>query len=127
MDLAYIDKLDKAKNGVKNPLFRQDLFDRTVEAKENENKRFQRNGLCIFDYDYRKQSSQKNWVDKRTVFAGEFTNDAKLMEYKFTVQWVRPSLHLLNVQHDRWKKNFTVTWKTMDTSTFTNWLNLLRQ
>ena len=81
MDLAYIDKLDNAKNGVKNPLFRQDLFDRTVEAKENENKRFQRNGLCISDYDYRKQSSQKNWVDKRTEFAGEFTNYSKLMEY----------------------------------------------
>ena len=33
MDLAYVDKLDKDNNGVKYPLIRQDLFDRTVDAK----------------------------------------------------------------------------------------------
>ena len=33
MDLAYVDKLAKANNGVKCLLFHQDLFDRTVDAK----------------------------------------------------------------------------------------------
>ena len=33
MDLAYIDKLAKGNNGVKYLLVRQDLFDRTVNAK----------------------------------------------------------------------------------------------
>ena len=33
MDLAYVDKLVKDSNGVKYPLIRQDLFDRTVDAK----------------------------------------------------------------------------------------------
>ena len=33
MDLAYVDKLAKEKNGVKYLLVRQDLFDRTVNAK----------------------------------------------------------------------------------------------
>ena len=33
MDLAYVDKLAKDNNGVKNLLVRQDLFDRTVDAK----------------------------------------------------------------------------------------------
>ena len=33
MDLAYVDKLAKENNGVKNLLVRQDLFDRTVNAK----------------------------------------------------------------------------------------------
>ena len=33
MDLAYVDKLAKKKNGVKYLLVRQDLFDRTVDAK----------------------------------------------------------------------------------------------
>ena len=33
MDLAYIDKLAKDKNGVKYILVRQDLFDRTVDTK----------------------------------------------------------------------------------------------
>ena len=33
MDLAYVDKLAKEKNGVKYVLVHQDLFDRTVNAK----------------------------------------------------------------------------------------------
>ena len=33
MDLAYVDKLAKDNNGVKYFLVRQDLFDRTVDAK----------------------------------------------------------------------------------------------
>ena len=33
MDLAYVEKLAKEKNGVKYLLVRQDLFDRTVNAK----------------------------------------------------------------------------------------------
>ena len=33
MDLAYVDKLPKGNNGVKYLLVRQDLFDRTVDAK----------------------------------------------------------------------------------------------
>ena len=34
MDLAYVDKLAKYKNGIKYILVRQHLFDRTVDAKE---------------------------------------------------------------------------------------------
>ena len=33
MDLAYVDKLAKENNGIKYLLVRQDLFDRTVNAK----------------------------------------------------------------------------------------------
>ena len=33
MDLAYVDNLPKDNNGVKYLLVRQDLFDRTVDAK----------------------------------------------------------------------------------------------
>ena len=33
MDLAYVDKLARENNGVKYLLVRQDLFDRTVNAK----------------------------------------------------------------------------------------------
>ena len=33
MDLAYVDKLAKDNNGIKYLLVRQDLFDRTVDAK----------------------------------------------------------------------------------------------
>ena len=33
MDLAYVDKVAKDNNGVKYLLVRQDMFDRTVDAK----------------------------------------------------------------------------------------------
>ena len=49
MDPAYDDKLAKNINGLKSLLVRQDLLDRTVDAKRNENRRFQKNGLCVFD------------------------------------------------------------------------------
>ena len=41
MDLAYVDKLAKENNGVKYLLVRQDLFDRTVNAKGMKTKDFQ--------------------------------------------------------------------------------------
>ena len=41
MDLAYVDKLAKDNKGVKYLLVRQDLFDRTVDAKGMKIKRFQ--------------------------------------------------------------------------------------
>ena len=50
----------KDNNGVKYLLVGQDLFDRTVDAKGNENKRFQGNGSFIFDYDYKKTIVPKN-------------------------------------------------------------------
>ena len=37
-DLAYVDKLEKESNGVKYLLVRQDLFHRTVNAKEMKTK-----------------------------------------------------------------------------------------
>ena len=38
MDLAYVDKLAKEKNVVKYLLIRQDLFERTVNAKRKKTK-----------------------------------------------------------------------------------------
>ena len=35
-------------------------------------KRFQGNCFCIFDYDYKKEATRKNWVVKGTENAGEF-------------------------------------------------------
>ena len=35
-------------------------------------KRFQRNDLCICDYDYKEVLPKQNWVYKGTEFAGEF-------------------------------------------------------
>ena len=58
MDLAYVDKLAKENNGVKYLLVRQDLFDRTVNAKGM--KRFPRNCESLFNHDYKKESTRKD-------------------------------------------------------------------
>ena len=50
MDLAYIDKLAKDNNGVKYLLVRQDLFDRTADAKgmkTKDSKETVRSFLCL--------------------------------------------------------------------------------
>ena len=59
MDLAYVDKLAKDDNGVKYLLVRQNLFDRTVDAKGMKTKDFN-DCSCIFDYDYKNESTRKN-------------------------------------------------------------------
>ena len=126
MDLAYVDKLAKDINGVKYLLVRQHLFDRTVDAKgmkTKDSKETVRAFLTII--------AKKNWPKKFGVTSEQnllesVKNCAKLKEYKFTLQWVRPRLHLLNVQYDPWKIYFTVTWKTMETSTSTKWRNSLQ-
>ena len=51
MDLAYVDKLAKEKNGVKDLLVRQDLFDRTVNAEGMKKKSFPKNSKSLFVHD----------------------------------------------------------------------------
>ena len=53
MDLAYVDKLAKDNNGVKYLLVRQDLFDRTVDAKGMKTKDSKE--TVIFKNDYQKE------------------------------------------------------------------------
>ena len=61
MHLAYVDKFAKADDGVKCLLVRQDLFDRTVNAKRMKTKRFQRNCENLLIHDYKKESNQKRF------------------------------------------------------------------
>ena len=42
------------------------------------------------------------------------------------MKWVRPKLHLLNVEYDPWKIDFSITWKIKDISTLESWLNSLQ-
>ena len=96
LNLAYVDRLAKDNNSVKYLLVRQDLFDRTVDAKwmkTNDSKeKFEHFGLRL----------QKGIVSKKIGLTREqnllenFKNYVKLKECKFTLQWVRPRLHLLN-------------------------------
>ena len=72
MDLAYVDKLAKRNNGVKYLLVRQDLFDRTVNAKGMKTKDSQETVNAFSSMITKKNQPEMIWVDKGTEFAGAF-------------------------------------------------------
>ena len=74
MDLSYIDKLAKDNNGVKYLLVRQDLFDRTVDAKGLKTKDSKETFKTFSKMITKKNRPKKVWVDQGTEFAGEFKN-----------------------------------------------------
>ena len=71
MDLAYVDKLAKGKNSIKYLLVRQDLFNRTVNAKGMKTKVSKETVCAFLTKITKKNRPKKNWVDKVTEFAGE--------------------------------------------------------
>ena len=71
MDLAYVDKLAKDNNGVKYLLVRQDLFDRTVDAKGMKTKDSKETVKTFSKMITRKNRPKKIWVDQGTEFAGK--------------------------------------------------------
>ena len=72
MDLAYVDKLAKDNNGDKFSLVRQDLFDRTVNAKGMKSKDSLETVKAFSSMTTKKNGPKKIWVDKGTEFAGAF-------------------------------------------------------
>ena len=72
MDLAYVDKLAKENNGVKYLLVRQDLFDRTVNAKGMKTKDSQETVKAFSSVITKKNRPKKIWLDKGTELAGAF-------------------------------------------------------
>ena len=71
LDLAYVDKLAKDDNGVKYLLVRQDLFDRTVDAKGMRTKDSKETVRAILTMITKKSRPKKTRVDKGTEFVGE--------------------------------------------------------
>ena len=72
MDLAYVDKLAKENNGAKYLLVRQDLFDRTVNAKGMKTKGSQETAEAFSPMITKSNPPKNIWVDKGTEFAGAF-------------------------------------------------------
>ena len=72
MHLAYVDKLAKDNNVVRYPLFRQDLFDRTVDAKGMKTRDSKETVRAFLTMITKRNRPKKNWVDKGTEIAGEF-------------------------------------------------------
>ena len=72
MDLAYVDKLAEDNNGVKYLLLRQDLFDRTVDAKGMKTKDSKETVRAFLTRFTKKIVRKKFGVDRGTKVAGEF-------------------------------------------------------
>ena len=72
MDLAYVDKLAKENNGGKYLLVRQDLFDRTVNAKGSKTKDSQETVKTFSSMNTKRNRPKKIWVHKGTEFTGAF-------------------------------------------------------
>ena len=70
MDIAYVDNLGKEKNGVKYLLVRQDLFDRTVNAKGMKTKVSQETVKAFSSMITKRNRPKKIWVDNGTKIAG---------------------------------------------------------
>ena len=100
MDLAYVDKLAKHNKGVKNLLVRQDLFDRTVDAKGMKTKDSKEIARAFLTMITKRNRPKKFGLTREQNLLESLKNYAKLKEYKFTLQCVRPRLQLLSVQYD---------------------------
>ena len=72
MDLAYVDKFAKESNGVKFLLVREDLFDRTVNAKRMKTKDSQETVKAFSSMIKKRNRPEKVWFDKGTEFAGAY-------------------------------------------------------
>ena len=72
MDLAFVDNLAKDNDGVKYLLVRQNMFDRTVDAKGMKTKDPKETVKIFPTLITNKESTKKVWVDQGTDFAGDF-------------------------------------------------------
>ena len=68
----------------------------------------------------KKNRPKKNRVDKGTEFAGEFKKLCKAEGIQIYSKMSETKAAFAERTIRSLKKNFTLTWKTMDTSTFTN-------
>ena len=128
MDLAYVEKLAKDNNGVEYLLVRQDLFDRTVDAKGMKTNDSKETVKTFSEMITKKNRPKKMWVDQGTEFAGEFKKfcSAEGIEVYSTMIETKAAFAERTI---RSLKNILciAIWRIMGTSIFINYLNLLQQ
>ena len=86
MDLAYVEKLAKDNNDVKYLLLRQDLFDRTVDAKGMKSKDFKETVRAFLSMITKKNRPKKIGLTREQNLLESLESYAKLKEHKFTLQ-----------------------------------------
>ena len=74
MGLAYVNNLAKGNKSVNYLLVRQDLFDRSVDAKRMKTKDSKETVKTFSKSNTKKNRPKNYWVDQGTEFAGEFKN-----------------------------------------------------
>ena len=91
--LASFDKLVKYNNGVKYILVRQDLFDRTVDAKGMKTKDSKEAVLAFSTMITKNNPRQKICVNKATENAGEFQKlcEAEILQVYPTMSETKPA------------------------------------
>ena len=72
MNLAYVNEQAKGNSGVNYLLVRQDLSDRTLDARRLETNNSQETVSAFLTLITKYKLTKIIWVDKRTEFAGEF-------------------------------------------------------
>ena len=122
MDLAYVEKLAEDNNGVRYLLVRQDLFDRTVDAKGMKTKDSQETVKAFSSEITKKNRPKKIWVEKGTKFAGAFRMFCAAEGIQVYSPMSEANAALAELQYDK-KRLFTVTWTVLNTSIYTNYLN----
>ena len=85
-DLAYVDRLAKDNNDVKYLLVRQDLFDRTVDAKGMKTKDSTETVRAFLSMIAKKFVPKKFGLTRKQNLLESLKIFAKLKEYKFTLQ-----------------------------------------
>ena len=86
MDLAYVDKLAEDNNSVKYLLVRQDLFDKTVDAKAMKTKDSKETFRAFLTMITQKNRPKKIGLTREQNLLERLKNYAKLKEYKGTLQ-----------------------------------------
>ena len=86
MDLAYVDKLAKDNNGVTYLLDRQDLFDRTVDAKGMKTKDSKETVRSFLTMITKRIDPKKFRLTREHNLLESLKTYAKLKEYNFTLQ-----------------------------------------
>ena len=74
MDLAFVDKLTRDSNAVIYLLVRQEMFDRTTDARGMKTKDSKETLKAFSKMITKRNRPEKIWVGRGTEFAGEFKN-----------------------------------------------------
>ena len=86
MDLSYVDNLAKENNGVKYLLVRQDLFDRTVNAKGMKKEDSQETVKAFLSMITKRSRPKKLGLTREPNLLERLKSFVLLRGYKFTLQ-----------------------------------------